>query len=70
MLPREAERGKNYNVTIDELDQQIATCKAKNSLVQGRLHWNKKRVSIIYSTGGIFTFSLEEKQDYTQPSIF
>lgn len=70
MLPKASEENKNYNLYINELRNQIESCREKKSLIQGRLHWNKQRVSIIYSTGGIFTFELNEAEGYTKNCTF
>jgi len=70
MLPRYSESNKNYLIDTSELFVKLQRCIANKSLVQARLHYNDKKVTIIYAKGGIFTFRLDESNGLSKRSTF
>jgi len=70
MLPRYSVSNKNYLIDTSELFVKLQRCSSHKSLVQARLHYNEKKVTIIYAKGGIFTFKLDESIGLSKKSTF
>ncbi len=48
----------------------MESCYRAGSLIRGAIHKDGKRVSISYLSGGIFTFELENKAKFSEPSVW
>lgn len=58
----------SFSLQQDELDRTIDILSLQNSLKSGFVHHDNKRVSINYTSGGVFTFELADKAAYSKPS--
>lgn len=59
---------RNFALQQEDLDRTIDNFTAINSLKNGFLHKDGRRVTINYTSGGVLTFELAERAPYIQAS--